>query len=137
MSITVVIADDHDLIRKVVVRLLDADPDIQVLAQATTFAQTLEHASKLNPHVIILDLHMKDEKSITPAQFKSGLNGSRLLAMSIWDDDETKALAKAFGAEILLDKTNLAAELIPAIRNCANGRNRDGTLKSQGTTEFN
>ena len=133
MSPPVILADDHDLIRKVVVGLLHTDPDIQVLAQATTFAQTLEHASKLNPHVIILDLHMKYEKSITPAQFKSGINGSRVLAMLIWNDDETKALAKAFGADVLLDKTNLAAELIPAIQNCANNGNADSFVNSQET----
>lgn len=130
MSTTVVIADDHDLIRKVVVRLLAADPDIQVLEQASSFAQTLELASKLNPHVIILDLHMKDEESMTVTQFKSGLNGSRLLAISLWNDDETKALAKAFGADVLLDKSNLAAELIPAIRRCANNRNIELLFKA-------
>ena len=73
---------------------------------------------------------MKDENSITPVQLKSGLMGSRLLAISIWNDDETKSLAKSIGADVLLDKSNLAAELIPAIRNCANNRNAELFLNS-------
>ena len=77
-----------------------------------------------------LDLHMKDEESMTPTQLKSGLMGPQLLAISIWNDDETKSLAKAIGADILLDKCNLAAELIPAIRNCANNRNIELLLKA-------
>lgn len=133
MSTTVILADDHELMRKVLTRLLGTDPNIQVLAQASSFAQTLELASKLNPHVVVLDLHMKDEESMTPTQLKSGLMGSRLLAMSIWNDDETKALAEAIGADVLLDKTNLAAELIPAIRNCANNRNVELLLKALET----
>jgi len=122
MSTTVLLVDDNNLVRKAIVRLLRGDPDIQILAEGSSFAQTLELASKLRPQVIILDLHMNHEMSVTPAQLKSGLMGSRLLAISIWNDDETKSLAKAIGADILLDKTNLAAELIPAIRNCANNR---------------
>jgi DNA-binding NarL/FixJ family response regulator len=123
MSTTVVLADDHEMVRKAIVGLLHADPDIQILAQASTFAETLDLVSKQHPHVVVLDLHMKDEKSVTPAQLKSGLMGSRLLAISIWNDDETKYLAEAIGAEVLLDKTKLADELIPAIHNRANNRN--------------
>jgi DNA-binding NarL/FixJ family response regulator len=130
MSTTVVLADDHEIIRKVIVRLLRADPDIQIVAEVSSFAQTLDLVSEVHPHVVVLDLHMKDEESMTPKQLKSGLEGSRLLAMSIWNDNETKALAKAIGAEVLLDKTKLAAELIPTIRNCANNRNVELILNS-------
>jgi DNA-binding NarL/FixJ family response regulator len=130
MSTTVVLADDHEMIRKAIIRLLHADPDIQILAQASTFAETLDLISKLHPHVVVLDLHMEDEKSVTAAQLKSGLKGSRLLAISIWNDDETKSLAEAMGADALLDKSNLADELIPAIRNCANNRNVELILNS-------
>jgi hypothetical protein len=42
------------------------------------------------------------------------------LAISIWKDDETKALAETLGAATLLDKANLATELIPAIKLNAN-----------------
>jgi hypothetical protein len=42
--------------------------------------------------------------------------GSRVIAISIWTDEETKALADSYGAVALLDKTKLASDLIPAIR---------------------
>jgi two-component system response regulator DevR len=116
MLTTVLLADDNESVRKAIVRLLQGDPDIQVLAQGATFAQTIELASKLHPQVIVLDVHMSDERAVTLAQLKSALMGSRLLAMSIWNDDETKSLAETIGAAALLDKTKLATELIPAIR---------------------
>jgi hypothetical protein len=72
------------------------------------------------PQVIVLDVHMRDEHAVIPSQLKSGLNGSRLLAISIWKDDETNALAETIGAVKLLEKTKLAIELIPAIKQYAN-----------------
>jgi hypothetical protein len=42
--------------------------------------------------------------------------------MALWNDDETKALDDAFGVVAFLDKANLAAELIPAIKRYANGQ---------------
>jgi hypothetical protein len=67
----------------------------------------------------LLDVHMSDERTITPSQRKSGLIGSRLLAISVWNDGETRHLAEVIGAATLLDKTKLTAELIPAIRHLA------------------
>jgi chemotaxis response regulator CheB len=122
MSTTVLLVDDSENMRKAILHLLQCDPDIQVLAEGTSFAQTIEFAMKLHPQVIVLDLHMRDERVFPPSQVKSCLNGSRLLAISLWTDEETKVLAKAMGAVTLLDKANLGAELIPAIRLYASER---------------
>jgi chemotaxis response regulator CheB len=120
MKISVLLADDSEIIRKVIVDLLKSDSEIEVVAECVSFAQTIEAAAKLHPQVIVLDVHMSDERTVAPSQLKSGLNGLPLLAISVWIDDETKYLAKAFGAATLLDKTKLAMELIPAIRHYAN-----------------
>jgi two-component system response regulator DevR len=116
MLTTVLLADDNECVRRAILYLLQDDPDIRVLAQGASYAQTIELASKLHPQVIVLDIHMKDEGTMPPVQLKSALMGSRLLAMSIWNDDETKSLAKTIGAAALLDKSELASELIPAIK---------------------
>jgi DNA-binding NarL/FixJ family response regulator len=116
MFTTVLLADDSEIMRKAILDLLRADPDIQVLAQVASFDQTMKLATKLHPQVIVLDLHMGDERKVTRSELKSCLNGSRLLAMSIWTDEETKSLAEGIGAVVLLDKTKLADELIPAIK---------------------
>jgi chemotaxis response regulator CheB len=125
MKISVLLADDNEIIRRVIAGLLKSDPEIEVIAESVSFAQTMEIAFKLHPQIIVLDVHMGDEHAVTPSQLKSGLIGSRLLAISIWKDDETKALAETIGAATLLDKANLAAELIPAIKLNANVIRRD------------
>ena len=120
MAITVLLADDNEMMRKAIANLLKGDPDIQLVAEAASFSQTMQLTDKLHPQIVVMDLHMRDEKDVTPAQIKSSLVGSRLLAISIWNDDEAKALADSFGAVTLLDKPKLADELIPAIKQYAN-----------------
>ena len=120
MKISVLLADDSEIMRKVIADLLKSDPEIEVVAESVGFAQTIQLAAKLQPQIIVLDVHMRDERTVTRAQLKSGLNGSRLLAISIWKDEETRYLAEAIGAVTLLDKAKLGTELIPAIRHLAN-----------------
>ena len=115
MKIRVLLADDSEIMRKVIVDLLKGDPEIEVVAECVSFGETIDLAAKLQPRIIVLDVHMGDERKVPPLQLKFGLVGSQLLAISIWKDDETITLAKAIGAVTLLDKTKLAAELIPAI----------------------
>ena len=124
MKISVLLADDSGIIRKVIADWLQADPEIEVVAECDSIAQTIELASKLHPQVIVLDIHMGDEHKMAPSQLKLGLTGSRLVAISIWKDDETKALADRIGAATLLDKANLATTLIPAIKHHASGSER-------------
>lgn len=119
MTISVLLADDRQIIRTAVKNLLLRDPDIQVVAEAADFNQTIELATTLKPQIVVLDLHMGDDKYVVPSDLKLRLAGSRLLAILIWNDDETRVLAESFGAVALLDKASLAAELIPAIKKYA------------------
>jgi len=61
---------------------------------------------------------MPDEKSFSPDALKVQLlrGAGCIVAISIWNNDEAKALTSRFGAKVLLDKANLFAELIPAIK---------------------
>ena len=118
--ITVLLVEDSEVMRKAILNLLKDYPEVQMLGAATSFAETMQTAATLRPQVVILDVHMHDEEGTTPAQVKSCLVGSRVLAISVWKDEETKALAESYGAVALPDKANLAAELIPAIKRSPN-----------------
>ncbi len=117
MPIKVLLVDDNDVVRRVIRGLLEQHPEIELVGEATGFAQTIQMTNDLKPHVIVLDLHLKDETTFTPADFKSHLNGCapRIVAISLWNDEETRELAESFGAVTLLDKMELSAELIPII----------------------
>ena len=117
MSITILMADDSEFIRKAIRYFLKGDPEIQILAEAASFRQTIELASKFNPQVIVMDVYMgRSGNNVTPSEIELSLGDSKILAMSFSDDEETKAIARSFGAVEWLDKTKLADELIPAIK---------------------
>ena len=117
MPIRVLLADDSELVRRAIRRLLSDQPEITLVGEAVDFGQVMKMASELHPQVIILDLHMADSRGIVPAEFKSRLaqSAASMLAISIWDDEETRSLAESFGAVKLLDKVSLGTQLIPAI----------------------
>ena len=92
---------------------------MELLAETNSFCGLIQLIVKYHPDVVIMDLHMPDENKVSVAETKSALSGCSLVAISIWNDGETKARADAFGACRLLDKRLLAAELIPAIHECA------------------
>ena len=116
VSITIVLADDSEIVRKGIRQLLTNHSEIEILAEAADFAQTIQMTNDLKPQVIVMDLYMPDETSFNPQDVKSHLKGcSELLAISLSNDEDAKALAESLGATILLDKANLADTLIPSI----------------------
>jgi DNA-binding NarL/FixJ family response regulator len=117
MPITVLLADDSELVRRAIRRLLMNRPEINLVGEATDLAQTMRMLQELQPQVVILDLHMSNSRRITPGQFRSQLNlgKAQLMAISVWNDPETQALASSYGAANCLGKANLATHLIPAI----------------------
>ena len=114
MSIKVLLADDSEIVRRAIRALLRSQPEIELVGEAANFAQAIQLANALTPHV--MDLHMPDENSINLLDVKSQMNrGARTLAISMWNDEETQTLAQMLGAVTLLDKAELGSTLIPAI----------------------
>jgi DNA-binding NarL/FixJ family response regulator len=88
--------------------------EIEIVGEAVNYAETAKMANAWRPQIILMDLHLACQPSITPLDVRTQLNhGSRLVAISVADDDEAKALAESFGAVAFLDKMKLFDELIP------------------------
>ena len=124
MPIKVLLADDNDVMRRAIVKILNEEPSTELVGEAKGFAETIQLASALKPDVLLMDLHMSDEREYSPESVKVQLSmhAGCVVAISVWNDEEAKALAKRFGARVLLDKVNLYSELISAIKqNCPPG----------------
>lgn len=114
--IKLLLADDSKIVRRGICQLLAGRADITVVGEAGNFAQTIALAKGLGPRIVLMDLHMPDEREFSPQRVRANLNkGSSLLAMSLSNDDEAAQLAQRFGAALLLDKAELAQVLIPSI----------------------
>jgi len=117
MCIKVLLADDTAVVRKAIRTLLGHEPEIELVGEAQNFAETVSMTRKFKSQVVILDLHMPDNANLTPMNVSEGLGAyaARVLAISVWNDENTRALARSYGATELLDKMRLGQELIPAL----------------------
>jgi DNA-binding NarL/FixJ family response regulator len=124
LSIKVLLADDSEVMRRAIAKLLNEEPSTSLVGEAKGFAETIQLANELRPDVLVMDLHMSDEREYSPesVRFQLSMHSGCIVAISVWNDEQAKALAKRFGARVLLDKVNLYSELIPAIKlNCLPG----------------
>jgi DNA-binding NarL/FixJ family response regulator len=120
MPIRVLIADDSPSIRKAVRQLLVVEPEIEIVGEACSFREMVEMRAKLQPDIVVMDLHMIEESQDAPEELKG--YKSPLIAMSVCPPDEGAAKAKEIGAATFLDKALLYEELVPTIREFAGGR---------------
>jgi len=117
-QIRVLIAEDSEMMRKAICKLLSDEPQIAVCGQASDYTELLRIHDECDPDVVLMDLRMPGQDRIEAEHVREQLSHSCLLAMSFANDPETKNLAKAYGAVKLLDKINLASTLLPAIEEC-------------------
>lgn len=116
MCVKVLLADDAEIVRRAILNLLGDCKDIEVVGEASNFHEALRKAEELQPDEILFDLHLADGES-EPLP-----TGPKVVAMSFAVDHESRLLAQSLGATKLLDKMELAHELIPTILKVAEER---------------
>jgi DNA-binding NarL/FixJ family response regulator len=122
MAVKVLMADDSDVMRSAIRRTLEEDPRIEIVAEASTFAETIQKIADFKPTVLLLDLHLPEKRDFTPELVKAQLQCVCTLAVSLSNDEEAKALAESYGAVSLLDKMTLYSDIIPAIMQCSDNK---------------
>jgi DNA-binding NarL/FixJ family response regulator len=123
MSITVLLADDSDVLRTTVRRFLEERAnEVEIVGETSNFAEALQMSRDLRPQILLMDLHLGDSPT-SSEQLKVCLHpDTALLAMSFSNDAEAKIIANGIGAAAILDKMTLTDELIPAILRLAEPR---------------
>lgn len=120
--IKVLIADDHPLFREGVARLLEAEKDMEVLAQAGDGEEVVKLATELLPHVAVIDAAMPKLNGIEAArQIKTACPGTSILIISAFSNESYLFGAVEAGAAGYMSKTVRGQELVTAIRALHNG----------------
>jgi two-component system, NarL family, response regulator NreC len=120
LPIKVLLADDSEIMREAIKKLLEDEPRIHIVGEASSFGTAMQLVADVKPDILLLDLHMPQKRDLLPALVKSQLNCIEYtLAISFANDEEAKSLAASYGAVALLDKMGLYTELLPAIMRLA------------------
>ncbi|MFH9618073.1 response regulator [Streptomyces pratensis] len=121
MTIRVVVADDQELVRSGFAMILDAQPDIKVLAEAGDGAQALDAVRGLRPDVALLDVRMPVMDGIEACRAISAVSTCRTVMLTTFDSDEYVYEALHAGASGFLLKDVRRDDLVHAVRVVAAG----------------
>ncbi len=123
MTIRILIADDHAVVRQGLRMFLSLDPELEVIGEANNGAEALELAGKLQPDVVLMDLLMPVMDGITAiGRVRQQFPDIEVLALtSVLEDASVVGAVKAGAIGYLLKDTQ-ADELRRAIRAAADGQ---------------
>ncbi len=120
MGTTVLLVDDHELIRQGLARAFERDDDMTVVGQAGTVAEGVSAWADLRPDVVVTDLQLPDGHGldvVRAVREKSDTTGVVVLTMHAGDDQIFAAMEA--GASAFVGKDTRAAEVVSAARHAA------------------
>jgi len=98
-KIRVIIAEDHTFVREATRQLLEQEPDIEIVGEATDGAEAVALAHRLNPDVAIVDISMPVMSGIEATErIKAVRPGTAVLILTQYDDDQYIFALLAAGA---------------------------------------
>jgi two-component system response regulator DevR len=121
--IRVFLVDDHEVVRRGLVALLDTEDDIEVVGEAGTVADAMARVPALRPAVVVLDVRLPDGNGVALCRdLRSVLPDARYLMLTSFSDDEALFDAILAGAAGYLLKQIRGNDLVDAVRTVAAGR---------------
>jgi two-component system, NarL family, response regulator NreC len=122
-AITIVIADDHEVVRAGLRMLLDAEEDFEVVSEAGDVDLTERRVAAYRPRVLVLDVNMRGGSSIPSIpRIRATAPQTNIVVLTMQSDPELAREALRAGATGFVLKEAAEAELIQAVRLAANGR---------------
>lgn len=121
MSITVLVADDHEVVRTGLARLLEGS-EITIVAEAENGDQAVEQTMKHNPDVVLMDIRMPETDGLMALEKIREIKPDvRIVMLSTYDNPTYVARSVALGAADYVLKDSGREELIAAIQRAASG----------------
>ena len=120
-KIRLVVADDHAILRQGLKRILEEEPDIEVVGEASSGLEAVALAAKLHPDIVIMDISMPGQNGIESTREIATKGGSKVLMLTVHSERQVIASAVTAGAAGYLLKDSLDNELITAVRTIHQG----------------
>ncbi|MER5641127.1 response regulator transcription factor [Kitasatospora sp. NPDC002227] len=121
--VKVFLLDDHEVVRRGVYDLLDAEPDLTVIGEAATVEQALARVPALRPDVAILDMRLPDGDGVTVCrELRSRMPDLACLILTSFDDEDALLDSVMAGAAGYVLKQISGTDLVSAVRTVASGQ---------------
>jgi two-component system response regulator DevR len=122
-TVRVFLLDDHEVVRRGVADLLEAEPDLTVVGEASTAAEALARVPAVRPDVAVLDVRLPDGDGVTVCrELRSQLPDLRCLMLTSFADDDALFDAIMAGASGYVLKQIRGTDLVGAVRTVASGQ---------------
>lgn len=120
MTIRVVIVDDHNLVREGIARMIDSEPDLSVVGQASSLASGQTLVSEGGADVLVVDVSMPDGSGLSLARSARLADPALgIVVLTMHSDDDTLLEALDAGASALVLKSSSSDDVLEAIRRTA------------------
>jgi DNA-binding NarL/FixJ family response regulator len=121
-AIRVLLVEDHETVREGLRLLLDSQPDIDVVAEASNGRLAVEYSERFHPHVVIMDLSMPEMNGLAATEaIKRANPKTAIVALTRHDDAAFVEALKKAGASAYVLKQSASRELLDAVRVAAVG----------------
>ncbi|HTS28287.1 MAG TPA: response regulator transcription factor [Bryobacteraceae bacterium] len=123
--IRILTVDDHALLRKGIAGLVGAEPDMEVIAEASNGVEAIQQFREYRPDVTLMDLQMPDMGGIEAIIcIRNEFPEARIIVLTTYTGDVQVARALKAGARAFVLKAKLNRELLETIRSVHAGHNR-------------
>jgi DNA-binding NarL/FixJ family response regulator len=123
MRARILIADDHEIVRRGIAAQLSHCPDWEVIAEATNGLDAVELALRLKPDVVVLDLTMPELNGLAAARrILAALPRVRILILTVHESEELVREVLAAGAQGYVLKSDAGRTLVAALEALLDGR---------------
>lgn len=121
--IRIALCDDHAVVRSGLRRILEAEPDLEVVGEAGSAAEAVEVATDAQPDVFVMDLGLPDRNGIAATADVCAVSpATRVLVLTVHDDVAYLRRAFEAGAAGYLVKEAADVEMVQAVRQVAAGK---------------
>ena len=122
-TLRIVVADDHELVRRGIRDLLLEQPDWKVVGEAVGGRKAIEIVKKLKPDIAIVDITMPDMDGLeVTRRIRDAARETQVLILTIHESDQMVRRVLEMGARGYVLKSDMAAHLVQAVRDLANGK---------------
>jgi DNA-binding NarL/FixJ family response regulator len=123
MGIRILVVDDHEIIRRGLRAVLEAEPDWEVADEAANGQEAVEKAQRIKPDVVLMDISMPELNGLEAARrIRRNLPATEVLFLTMHESEQMIREGMEAGARGFLLKSDAGHELVPAIKSVSHHR---------------